>query len=661
MATYYVRLDGSDSNDGTADDAAHAWLTSTHAVATAPSGSIIKWETGKRFTLGTSILDSAGEGVEWDFRGAILTSTANIQNHGCVLHPKGDGWSIHDFTGVSLLTLVNDVFTYQAFFGSVLNTPADQQPFGNGTLYNARIIGGSDCIYFETGDLTFHSRITLRNVKLETQYDAMFVASDPSAGSVAHIEISGEQVEVHVTGSNQVGADVYRGITLDAAGAAITLRDSVIAVAGGPNRASPNSYTTGIEADHGTVTLFNSRLSATASGGATANTTTHGVTGAANLNGVSVSGINFTTASANPLTLPTGNGRCCAFSPDGAYYGVGHATTPFMSIYAVDPITGLGTKLANPVTLPSAQVNSLAWSPDGTMLAIGTGTTGEAQLMVYNFSAGIGSVISLGVDLPVDSSTVLGVCWSPDNTRLFFTSLQDQNATGPVGMIRFSGNAVVVGSLTYSDPAGATLTGTGSGVAITPAGDYVFIGYGISPFVLAWKVSDIVQGVSFASPLANPASLPAGAGKGIVVHPSGSYVFLSHTTTPFGVGYNFAAGWGTKINLPVALAGNGTSVAVTPDGLNVGFAHTTTPFSKVFPFAAGVVGTAVANPDTLPAGNGSGIAFHPSAVSTGNYSVGIANTTTPFERFYVGTALPTGPSTAVKQQQQQYNLIRSNK
>ena len=39
--TYYVRTDGSNDNDGSANDSAHAWKTISYAVATAGDGSTI--------------------------------------------------------------------------------------------------------------------------------------------------------------------------------------------------------------------------------------------------------------------------------------------------------------------------------------------------------------------------------------------------------------------------------------------------------------------------------------------------------------------------------------------------------------------------------------------------------------------------------------------
>jgi len=43
---YYVRTDGSDSNDGTADDAAHAWLTIQHAIDNVTAGGTINVAAG---------------------------------------------------------------------------------------------------------------------------------------------------------------------------------------------------------------------------------------------------------------------------------------------------------------------------------------------------------------------------------------------------------------------------------------------------------------------------------------------------------------------------------------------------------------------------------------------------------------------------------------
>ena len=70
-----------------------------------------------------------------------------------------------------------------------------------------------------------------------------------------------------------------------------------------------------------------------------------------------------------PNPLPAGNGKGCAFSPNGTRFAIAHETTPYISIY--DTTTIPYTKLTNPGTLPTGNGNGCAFSPNGTWLAVG--------------------------------------------------------------------------------------------------------------------------------------------------------------------------------------------------------------------------------------------------------------------------------------------------
>jgi WD40 repeat protein len=64
----------------------------------------------------------------------------------------------------------------------------------------------------------------------------------------------------------------------------------------------------------------------------------------------------------NPVILPTGSSRACAWSPDNRFIAVGHDSTPFLTVYDLN--TGVPVKLANPSTLPTGAVKGCAWFPD---------------------------------------------------------------------------------------------------------------------------------------------------------------------------------------------------------------------------------------------------------------------------------------------------------
>ena len=69
----------------------------------------------------------------------------------------------------------------------------------------------------------------------------------------------------------------------------------------------------------------------------------------------------FGTKYSNPSTLPTGNGRGVAFSPDGADIAVAHDTSPYISVYPWS--SGFGTKYSDPSTLPTGSGRGVAFSP----------------------------------------------------------------------------------------------------------------------------------------------------------------------------------------------------------------------------------------------------------------------------------------------------------
>jgi len=88
------------------------------------------------------------------------------------------------------------------------------------------------------------------------------------------------------------------------------------------------------------------------------------------------------TRLADPEILPASTGRGVAFSSDGTYMAVAHATTPYVTIYKRSGY--IFTKLTNPLTLPTGQGNGIAFSPDGTYLAVAHTTA--PNLTIYKRS-----------------------------------------------------------------------------------------------------------------------------------------------------------------------------------------------------------------------------------------------------------------------------------
>jgi hypothetical protein len=87
------------------------------------------------------------------------------------------------------------------------------------------------------------------------------------------------------------------------------------------------------------------------------------------------------------------------------------------------------------------------------------------------------------------------------------------------------------------------------------------------------------------------------------------FLAVGHNTSPFITAYPWLAGFGTKYANPATLpAGTGNGVAFSPSGNDIAVAHSTTPLISAYPWSSGF-GTKYANPATLPTGTGNAVAF----------------------------------------------------
>lgn len=186
---------------------------------------------------------------------------------------------------------------------------------------------------------------------------------------------------------------------------------------------------------------------------------------------------------AAPGTLPTGSGMALAWSPDGSYLAVGHATTPFVTIYQRTGDTF--AKCADPATLPTGQVNGVSWSPDGLKLTCAHAT-----------------------------SPFISTYSRPNSSSATFTKI--------------------------ADPASLP-TGTGNACAYNSVGDKLAIAHVITPFVTIYSVS----GSTFTKDTA-PVDLPTGTGKSVSWTPDCQYLTVGHVTSPYMTTYKTAGVIGTN-------------------------------------------------------------------------------------------------------------------
>jgi WD40 repeat protein len=134
-------------------------------------------------------------------------------------------------------------------------------------------------------------------------------------------------------------------------------------------------------------------------------------------------------------TLPTGAGQQAKYNPDGTSLAVAHTTTPFVSIYnrSGDTYTKLtgGTGANGMNTLPTGNATSVAWNPAGTSLAVGHATT--PFVSIYNRSGDTFTKITNPTVLP--TGTVNSIKWSPDGNTLYVSHSNSNNNSLPPATI----------------------------------------------------------------------------------------------------------------------------------------------------------------------------------------------------------------------------------
>ena len=136
----------------------------------------------------------------------------------------------------------------------------------------------------------------------------------------------------------------------------------------------------------------------------------------------------------------------------------------------------------------------------------------------------------------------------------------------------------------------------------------VAVAHSTVPYVSAypWSVS------GFGTKFADPATSPTGTGYGVAFSPAGTEVAVAHNLSPYVSAYPWSvSGFGTKFANPATLPpGAGNSVAFSPAGTEVAVAHDGSPYVSAYPWSVSGFGIKFANPATLPPGTGNGVAFN---------------------------------------------------
>lgn len=192
------------------------------------------------------------------------------------------------------------------------------------------------------------------------------------------------------------------------------------------------------------------------------------------LEGAQYDCLNTFTAVANPATLPAGLGKSCAWSPDGTFLAVGHATTPFLSIYSFSGTTL--TKLSDPASLPADQVNGVSWSPDGSILACAVNST--PFLKIYSRSGTTFTAVANPSTLPAGQAN--GIAFSSTGDKLAVA----HNTSPFVTIYSRSGTTFTKDADPSFLPAG-----NGKSVAWSPDQQFLAVGHSSSPFMSVYQTA----------------------------------------------------------------------------------------------------------------------------------------------------------------------------
>lgn len=139
---------------------------------------------------------------------------------------------------------------------------------------------------------------------------------------------------------------------------------------------------------------------------------------------------------------------------------------------------------------------------------------------------------------------------------------------------------------------------TGAGQIIAVYEDVVFIGHQTSPYISAYRVD---QTTGFTSKFANPTSPPAGAVKGISVHPSGDYVVVVGDGSPSATAYRWDSmtGFGEKLTSPAPSPVSATGASFNESGSHVAISSISNPVVRIYQWNDGFGALSGSLPDSL--------------------------------------------------------------
>lgn len=313
----------------------------------------------------------------------------------------------------------------------------------------------------------------------------------------------------------------------------------------------------------------------------------------------------------NPIELPINTAYGVAFSPDGNYMTVAHATNPFISIYKRSG--DVFTKLANPLILPTGNARGVTFSLDNNYMSVAHDTT--PFITIYKITAGdVFTKLANPATLPTGNGW--GVKFSTNGDYLSISHV----VTPFVTIYKRNGDIFTK----LANPIGGLPTSTGTGIDFSIDSVYMALSLNSTPFIAIYK-----RDGDIFTKITNPTTLPTGIGNEIAFSLDNLYLSIAHAVTPFISIYKRNDDTFTKLANPSTLpTGIGNGVAFSSDNKYMSVAHNTTPFVSIYKITTSDVFTKLVNPVILP-NEGTTTAFS----TNGNY-IAIGASAPPYITIY---------------------------
>lgn len=344
-------------------------------------------------------------------------------------------------------------------------------------------------------------------------------------------------------------------------------------------------------------------------------------------------GAGFESKYANPSSLPSNNAFEVAFHPDGdviVCVTQTSATAYRITSYNWSEVSGFGSQIQSlAVTSVTAGDCHVEFNDDGTalMVFIFSATNTATHNKIYPFSKVTGAGVAVNFPAIASIANATGwvsACWHPDGDIIFIGYNAVTTNRTSVSAYTWTGAALVaLSAVTH-----ASLTNTSPHVGCAPNGSGVVVGSVSRGFTWAF---DRVGGFTGGTDLAT----------GTIQKPAFSVdsaeVAFTVTTSVEVRTFSSVTGLGSAVTQAVGL-GNTLRVRFSPSGDYLAVGATNTPFVKVYPWT-GAFGTAIADPSTLPAGAGNGVFW-----AENERVIAVAHNTTPFLSVYGFQAATVNPS-----------------